>query len=197
MDLNKNKKEVEIPEEELLWCSANTCWTPVSFSAPLTLWTQMPPVQVGGGPLTYLRVKWKVPGILLLRWHGGSMLIRTRPPSRATAAARRSHRRREESREEEEDEEEELLWDPTVGAMEEHLERKWKQTLTTNPKNTNLHFQLLIVHHFTFIGLHILDVLKFFIISEEWKDHKQTDGQTPHKPNSGPRHKSASLCRFR
>lgn len=46
-------------------------------------------LHVGGGPLTYLSIRWKLRGILLLRWHGGSRATQIRQASRVRAAARR------------------------------------------------------------------------------------------------------------
>ena len=46
-------------------------------------------LHVGGGPLTYLRVRWKPRGSRLLRWHGGSRATQIRQASRTRAAARR------------------------------------------------------------------------------------------------------------
>lgn len=49
--------------------------------------------QVGGGPLTYLSVRWQVRPIVLLRWHGCSAKTQARQASRTSAAARRRQRR--------------------------------------------------------------------------------------------------------
>lgn len=63
-------------------------------------WASLHGLHVGGGPLTYLSVRWKLRGIRLLRRHPGSKPSQIRKARRAITAARRKKRRALESREE-------------------------------------------------------------------------------------------------
>lgn len=73
--------------------------------------------QVGGGPLTYLSVRWKVRAIVLLRWHGCSVKTQARQASRTSAAARRRQRRAGER-----EEAAPLLLEVTRGTLEGKVE---------------------------------------------------------------------------